>query len=228
MKHCLEALELRPVCIGLCRGLQSCRQVGKQVEACPLLYLVYAHSEVIVVLRVGVVVPVVEPEADCRGAGDVAGTVALDLQQGFPEVIGDGKAGGVGACTGTGEVADGLATAGFAVCRAGNYIHRIRSAAHKAARCRLERAPDAAVEFLLALRGLVGQIVCLFIHLIVALAVCVGALVTTGVRVVVVHRSVAVALHVHLLTVGDVGIVAPAGRCAAALVGAAQRVSYPE
>ena len=192
-----------------------------------MFYLVYAYYEIVVVLRVGVVVPVVEPEADCRGAGDVACTVALYLQQGLPEVIGDGKAGGVGACAGTGEVTDSLASAGFAVCGAGNNIHRIRCAANQAARCRFERPPDASVEFLLALRGLVGQIVGLAIHRVVALAVRVGALVATGVRVGIVHRPVAVALYVHLFAVGDVGIVAPAGRCAAALVGAAQRVCNP-
>lgn len=203
-------MEGAPGGVGLGGGLQGGREVCEEVEARPGLNLVDARHEVVVVLRVGVVVSVIEPESDSGRAGNLSVSVALNLEERFPIVVWNRKACRVGAlAVGSGQVVDSLRTIHFAVCRAGYDINCIGCTADQRSFCRLQRAPDTAIEIILKLWRLVGYVVSLEIHIIVALAVGIRTLMATGVCVVPIHCSIAIRVDLHLLAVVDIWIISP-------------------
>lgn len=230
-------MEIRPAGVGLGGGLDAgvvvAREVGEEVQACPLLYLVHAHHVFgVVVVLCGLVLPVDEPEADGLGGCNAAVSFALNLEYCLPIIIGNGQLCGIRAlAAGSLQVVDNLSRVAnlLVVCRTGDHVYRIRRARNETAHSSLKSTPDAAVELILQLRRLVGGVVGLEIHGVIALAAGVGTLMPARIAVVAVHRAVAVADDVHLSVVGNVGIVSPARSTGAtALVRAAERIGHPE
>ena len=170
-------MEIGPGGVGLGGGFDAVREVGKEVEAGPLLNLVHAYG-VVGVRSVLVIILVFKPEADGLCAGNVTCAVALHLEDGLPIVVGNCQAGGVGILAScASKVIDGLIATNCLVHRASGHVNRVCSTGDQAPYGSFQGSPYTGVEVSLTLGSLINGVVSLHIHLLVALAACIGALV---------------------------------------------------